>query len=91
MLDRYSSISISLERGWEQPTVCHHVRATWRRGTGAGAPVEAVAYLEPVPGARIAAELGASCGDTNTYVPFRIPITVARDRPAHLLNRVNGW
>lgn len=32
MLDRYSSISISLERGWEQPTVCHHVRATWRRG-----------------------------------------------------------
>jgi hypothetical protein len=64
-----------------------HVEA----GTGAGAPVEAVAYLEPVPGARIAAELGASCGDTNTYVPFRIPITVARDRPAHLLNRVNGW
>lgn len=62
-----------------------------RRGTGAGAPVEAVAYLEPVPGARIAAELGASCGYTNTYVPFRIPITVARDRPAHLLNRVNGW
>lgn len=21
-----------LQRGWEQPTVCHHVRATWRRG-----------------------------------------------------------
>ncbi|KAK4838221.1 hypothetical protein QYF36_012025 [Acer negundo] len=41
-----------------------HVEA----GTGAGAPVEAVAYLEPVPGARIAAELGASCGDTNTYL-----------------------
>lgn len=34
--------------------MCHHVRATWRRETGA--PVEAVAYLEPVPGARIAAE-----------------------------------
>lgn len=29
MLDRYSSISISLERGWEQPTVCHHVRTTY--------------------------------------------------------------